>query len=394
MPGKHAILSASGASIWMTCGPAGWLQQQFPEQESTEAAEGTDAHHLSEAKALFRLGDISKREYQHRYEDVREGEYYTREMDDLTDDYSSYVIEQYNRARRDHRDAFVFIEQKLKLDHWIPEGFGTGDAGVFARSVFEEIDLKYGKGLLVPAVDNTQLKIYALGALRKFDPRHEVKTVLLTIYQPRLDNIDTWEMRRKDLDEWAEDVLVPAAERAWAGKGRFVPGDHCRFCRARGACDALREYNMELANFDFIDASLMTPEDVAFVLKRVDGLVKWANDVKEYALYQAINAGQKYPGFKIVEGRSNRKFEDEAHVIRYLTSFEGVALEDLTRVEMNTLETLKKTLGKRTFETIVAPLLTKPPGKLALVPKDHKSPEWHSSSAARSVDWDADERDD
>lgn len=368
----------------MACPPSARLASRFEETSSEYADEGTLAHHLAEAFLLFDLGRLDPGEYRERIAEIKADELFNAEMTDFCDDYSTFVQEVRSRGLRDNNSALVWVERKLDLSWWIPESFGTSDAGVIAGDTMHIVDLKYGKGVEVFAEDNTQMKIYALGALRHFDRGGVVREVHCTIYQPRLHNVSTWSIDRDELDTWAELVLVPAAAKAWRGRGRFRAGTHCRWCPAKGPCDANKKYNMDMARFNFIDSALMTDRDIAYVLKHGDNFIRWVQDVKDFALNQAINHNVRYPDMKIVEGRSNRVFPNKDIAIRYL-QLEGFKLDSITKREIVTLENLQKLMGKKDFNDIVAPLLIKPDGKLALVPKDDKRPAWHSASEARKV---------
>ena len=386
MPGIHAICSASGASRWIACPPSARLAAKFGEQSSEYADEGTLAHTLSEILLSALLGFITEREALERVKVVKRDKFYNEEMHDHCEDYARFIVERLNRADRIHGadNVDVWVEEKLNLDHLAPESFGTSDAGIIGGDMLEIVDLKYGKGVEVSAVENSQLKMYALGALRRFDKKRKVRRVTRTIYQPRIGNIDSWECTSDDLEDWAEDVLIPAGQKAFHGKGRFRAGSHCRWCPAAGSCQANMEYNLELARFDFIDAALLTDKDVSWVLKRADDFTRWVNDVKEHALTQAVNHGKHYPGFKVVEGRSNRVFQSEETAMRIL-ELEGYDPDDFTRRKLLTLEGLKKFLGSTTFAQVVEPLLIKPEGKLTLVTKDDRRPAWRSVDEARRV---------
>lgn len=368
----------------MACPPSARLALRFEEQTSTYADEGTLAHHLAETILLFLAHRISRDDYYDRLEEIEADGYYNAEMKGYVDDYVDYVLETKSRALRDDDRAKIWIERKLDLTYWIPESFGTSDAGVIGGPTMRIIDLKYGKGVEVSAEDNTQMKIYSLGALRQFDVHDQVETIEMTIYQPRIHNISTWAISRDELERWAETRLVPASEMAFHGRGRFRAGSHCRWCPAKGICEENRQYNMEIARFDFIDAALMCDKDVAYVLKHGDDFVKWVSDVKEYALNQAVNHGRKYPGMKIVEGRSNRVFPDKTVASLFL-ELEGYRLSEFTKRELLPLGDLEKLLGKRKFNEIIAPLLIKPEGKLALVPVEDKRDAWHSGREARRI---------
>ena len=251
----------------------------------------------------------------------------------------------------------------------MPEGFGTGDACIVADDVLHVIDLKYGVGIMVDATQNPQTMCYALGLLEAFDGIYDVSTVRMTIFQPRRENISTFEMSKADLLGWAEHVLAPTAKLAFNGEGEFKAGDHCQFCTAKATCRKRTEYNLEMARYDFEVPSELTDDEIAAILPRIDELIAWGGDVKEHALQQAIS-GTHYPGFKVVEGRSVTRYTNEEAVAAAVTA----AGEDPYERKLLGLTAMKGLLGKKRFDDILGGLTFKPPGKPALVPESDKRP--------------------
>ena len=334
MPDKHALLSASSSHRWLACPPSAVLCAQEADQPGPYAREGTDAHTLCEHKVLKYLGRDSP--------DPRENlDYFNEEMDSCSDQYCSFVAEQLEEARRFCKDPEVLVEQRLDFSKWVPEGFGTGDCLIVADKLLHIIDFKYGMGVLVEAENNPQMMCYALGALDIFD----------------------------GLLNWAESTLMPAAKLAYKGEGEFCAGDHCQFCKVKATCRKRAEYNLELARYDFPPPATLNDLEIAAILPRLENLVCWANDIREYALQQALS-GTEFPGFKVVEGRSVRKFIDESEVAAIVSDagFDPYEKKVLGITAMTTL------LGKKRFEELLSGMITKPPGKPTLVPESDKRP--------------------
>ena len=305
-PNGHALLSASSSDRWIHCPPSARLCETYADKGSDYAAEGTDAHALCEFKLRKALGMEA--------EDPTDNLiWFNQEMDDCASGYAAFVMELLATAKETCADPVVLIEQRVDFSRWVEEGFGTSDAILIADGTMHVIDYKHGLGVLVSAEDNPQMKCYALGALELFDSIYDIDTVAMTIYQPRRQNISTFQVSKEELYRWADEVLKPTADLAFAGDGNFLCGEWCGFCKAKNECRARAEANLELARYEFKQPPLLTDEDIEDILSRVDGLVAWASDIKEYARRQAIN-GKEWKGWKLVEGRSNRRYTNEAAI--------------------------------------------------------------------------------
>ncbi|WP_312506901.1 DUF2800 domain-containing protein [Lysinibacillus sp.] len=398
----HALLSASGSKRWLTCTPSAraeglYMQelsnQGITEQESPFAEEGTQAHEYSEIILERELGTITKAQATRRINKFKkEKQYYGPEMEDMVEVYTDFVMERVNAARLETPDTLVLIEQRLDFSEWVPEGFGTGDVLIVRDGVLEIIDLKYGKGVAVDAHENPQLKLYALGAIAAHDVLYDIQEVRMTIVQPRLDNISTFEMSAEDLYKWANEEVKPKAEMADNGDGDYVPGEHCRFCKIKSTCRARADEALETAKAEFADDGSLevnTPEpatlsddELAEILFVVDDIEKWCKDIKAYALEQALN-GTIYEGFKLVEGRSNRVITNEAKAIELLLEKGGVSKDDLyVPRKLETITNLEKKVGKKAFAEILEGVVIKPPGKPVLVTEDDKRPAIQSAESA------------
>lgn len=360
--GSHALLSASASKRWMNCTPSAVLERQFAEEESPYAAEGTAAHALSEHKLKRSLKRRSKRPV---------SDYDCDEMEEYTDDYVSFALEQIEKAKQLCKDPVVLIEQRLDFSKWVPEGFGTGDLVIVADDTLYIVDLKYGKGIQVSADWNPQMMLYSLGALELFDSLYDIEKVSMTIHQPRLENISTFEISVYDLIEWAEKELKPRAELAAEGGGDFAVGDWCRFCKAKNTCRARAEEYLKLAQMEFKQPELLTDEEIAEVLKVADDLAKWSADVYAYAQDEAITHGKLWRGFKLVEGRSNRKYVSEEEAAE---AAKAAGYEDIYKQSLIGITEMEKLMGKKQFNEIMGGLVYKPQGKVTLVPETDKRP--------------------
>ena len=359
---RHAFLSASASHRWINCPPSAKLCEGMPDEPSTYAQEGTDCHELCAYLVEKALGKDVQDPTGHL-------SYYSEEMQSFAEEYCSYVMEQYAKAKEYCKDPAIFIEQKLDFSRWVEDGFGTGDCVIIADEVLHIIDYKHGLGVLVESEGNTQMMCYALGALDAFDDLYDIERIEMTIFQPRRDNISTSSMSRKDLLDWAEMVLAPTAALAYEGKGEFKAGDHCQFCKAKAICRKRAESNLELARYDFAMPVTLSEIEIAAILPKIDRLIAWGNDLKDYALVQA-QSGTRYEGFKVVEGRSNRKYTDEDAVAKTVTD----AGYDPYEKKLLGVTAMSSLLGKKRFEELLGSLIYKPPGKPALVPESDKRP--------------------
>lgn len=372
--GEHALLSASSAHRWMECSKAPRLEDTLKEQSSIYATEGSLAHLLSELKVSYEIKNILKQEYIKNLKEIKANSLYTDEMDKATDTYKDVCIERFNETKAITKDAVIMLEQRLNYSPWVPGGFGTSDTTIIGDNSLEIIDFKFGKGVKVSANENTQMKLYALGAINQFGFLYDIEKVKMTIIQPRLDNISTYEMSVEDLLKWGEEVVKPRAELAFKGEGDFKAGDHCRFCKVKATCRARAEENTKLACLDFKKPPLLEDTEIVEVLNTVDELVKWAKDVQDYALSKAINENKQWPGMKLVNGRGSRKFIDEELVIKTLLDA-GYETDAIYKKSVNTITEFEKQLGKKKFNELLGSLITKTEGKIKLVPEDDKRPE-------------------
>ena len=379
MPEQHAKLSASGAKRWMSCPPSVALEAKFEDKETSYAKEGTLAHSLAEAIINYNAGNIKKTEFNKILKNIKKDELYNQEMQDYIEDYAAAVWEFVNEAKAKCKDVIILTEQRVHFDEYVPEGFGTCDVVIVADDELHIIDLKYGKGVEVFAENNPQLRLYGLGAIDAFSLLYDFDKVKMTIIQPRLNNISSEIMPVNFLTDWGRYTVKPAADLASRGEGEFKAGDHCRFCKAKATCRARADANLELAKMEFVEPDLLQDEEIGEVLRKAEQLSHWVKDITEYALLEAVNHGKKWTGWKLVEGRSNRKYTDEIKVADTLkeAGFDEAALYEKKLYGITAME---KIVGKKKFAELLNGLIEKPAGKPALVPESDKRPELKSAA--------------
>lgn len=361
-PSKHAVLSASSSHRWLNCSPSARLEQEFEDRETEAAAEGTAAHALCEHKLRRALKRQSRKPI---------SKYDCEEMDTHTDNYVQFVLETISQAKEHCADPIINIEQRLDFSCYVPHGFGTGDCIIIADKTLHIIDFKYGQGVLVEAEQNSQMMLYALGALRIYDTLYDIEDVAMTIYQPRRENISTWTITVSNLLSWAENELVPKAKLAFDGKGEYMPGPWCTFCKAAVKCRARAEEKLALAQYEFAQPPLLTDAEIEEILGKLDDLTRWADEIKSYAQDAALNHGKQWHGYKVVEGRSVRKYSDEEAVIEAANS---AGYHDIFRKTLLPITEMEKLMGKQEFAEVLSGLIIKPAGKPTLVPITDKRP--------------------
>lgn len=365
----HAVLSASGSHRWLNCTPSARLELEFENTGSEAAREGTAAHALCEHKLKRALHMRSR----HPVSD-----YDSDEMEECTDAYVDFVMEQYEAAKQVCEDPVILIEQRLDFSCYVPDGFGTGDCLIISDDRLHIIDFKYGMGVLVEAEDNPQMKLYALGALAVYDALYDTREVSMTIFQPRRENVSTWTIPVEDLKAWAENELKPRAKMAYDGEGEYLPGEWCTFCRAAVRCRARAEEKLKLAQTEFRMPPLLTDAEIEDILAVLPDLTKWANEITAYALDTALNHGKEWNGFKVVQGRSVRKYRDEVAVAE---AAKEAGYKDIYRQSLIPLTEMQSLMSKDKFEEILGGLITKAPGRPTLVPMSDKRPAMNVSNA-------------
>ena len=374
---QHALLAASAASRWINCTPSAKLEEaEGPRETSIYAEEGTLAHELGELYIKHDiLGVIDDQVFSDKFDEIMNNKLFSEEMLDVVPVYVDYVDEQFKAAVAYDSQATMEIEQKLDLREYVPESFGTADCIIVGGNLLEVVDYKHGKGVPVYAEWNKQLMLYGLGALRKYEMLFDIEEVRVTIVQPRINNISSWQISVDELYKWADEELEPAAKLAFAGEGELNAGDWCKFCAVKNRCRALYRKNTELAKYDFKEAVLLTDEEIADILEKTPALVEWANAIHEYAQERAIHQGKIWPGFKLVEGISRRKWLDEDAVAEAIFSKIPEATEDqVYDMKLKTITQIERTFGKKVVAEQLSDVIVKPQGKPTLVPISDKRP--------------------
>lgn len=391
-PVKHALLAASSASRWLVCTAAPRFEESLPESTSEYAEEGRLAHAIGELKVLKKCTPMSARAYNTQLNKLKKDPLYDPEMDKTTDLYLEHITEQ---VMDYDSTPTVAVEVRVDFSDYAPEGFGTCDCCIIGGDLLSIVDYKHGKGVPVSAVSNPQMRLYALGALHRYAPVFggAIKRVRMTIDQPRLDSYTTDEITVEELRAWGESIK-PIAQRAFAGLGEFVPGGHCRFCRGKAQCRARAKVNTALEDFggcvpagsipapqehSHTGEALLSDEEIGDLLERGAHLVQWYKDLEAYAT-EALLAGKKIPGWKLVAGRSNRTFTDQDAAIRAVIAagYDEALVYDR---KPKTLSDLEKLMGKTEFAEKIGGFIAKPPGKPTLARASDKR-EAYSPAAA------------
>lgn len=366
MPDKHAIVGTSSSGIWTQCPRSVRLGLTVPEEDrSAYAEEGTKAHSICEAKLKKLLGVRT-----------RVPKAADQEMETCTTEYRDFVEEEWNSLKSETPDADLYIEQMLDLSEWIPEGFGTSDAVIVSDTKLVVIDFKYGKGVMVNAENNPQLRLYALGAWKKFGIMYDFDSVKTIIFQPRLGNISSEDIALPDLLKWGDDYIKPRARLAYDGEGEFKVGEHCRFCRAGAVCRARAEQAFQIINHDKVDPPLLSDEEIPPILDKLDSTEAWISAIRAYAKNKAVNEGVKWEGYKLVEGRTQRKITDQVKALEALEKA-GFDVEDVTTLKLKGLTDLERIMTKPKFNEVLADYVVKPKGEPTLVREDDKRPEYN-----------------
>ena len=374
----HAILSASSAHKWLVCTPSARLEEQFPDKTSEYMKEGTLAHAIAEFKVRsYFLEPMSKTSQTRRLNKLKKEESFQDEMLEHTDAYLNFLKEE---ALKTNTKPFIAVEQKVDFSNYVPEGFGTADCIMISGDTLHIIDFKYGKGVKVEAENNPQMKLYALGAIGAYGLFYPLKYVKMSIVQPRIDNISSYEIPIEPLLEWGEKIVKPQAQKAFAGIGDYVQGEHCRFCKAKGACEFRAKENMKVV--EEIQSSYngtITNDELGEILTKTDGIEQWIKDIKAYAL-DLVLKGEQVRGWKAVEGKSNRKITDtdKAFEILEANGYEDALLYEKVPL---TLTKLEKLIGKTKLSEAIGDYIEKPKGAPTLVKESDKRKSYRVSAA-------------
>jgi hypothetical protein len=377
---KHALLSPSSSHRWLNCTPSARLEALEPEGIPSEyAEEGTEAHALAAIKLSYMLKKITPAVYGNQFEAfIMMSRYYNPEFNEYVNAYCQEVMD-IIKLDYEGQEVEVYLEETVKFDDIVPQGSGTGDVIIVGKGFIHIIDLKFGKGVPVSAIENTQLRLYALGALKTFRLKSIYTQVRMTIIQPRLYDKSTDEVTVMFLNNWAETYVKPRAELASQGKGEFVPGDHCKFCKLKAKCEALAQAQLDTARAEFelavvgdpltptiLAPSQMSPEMLARILTIGPKFQDWFKDVAAYATSAMINQGMKLPGYKVVRGRSNRMITDKDRVAEILKTNGYEDEVYLKPTELLGITNLEKNVGKKVLDHLVGDYIIKPEGPLTI----------------------------
>lgn len=359
----HARLSASGSHRWINCPGSVKAEEGFPDTTSLAASEGTAAHELAEL-VLVNGGTC----FDWIGKPLPDNNAFTvdQTMAEYVQEYVDYVV-----ALGGDQE----YEIRVDFSEWVPGGFGTSDAIVIKGSTLYVVDLKYGKGVLVEAEENTQGLLYALGALEEYGYLYDIEKVVIVIVQPRRDHISEWNLSKSDLlkrGEWisqrAELANEPDAER--------VPGEsQCQWCKAKATCPALMALTHQTiaADFDNLDCMVnpdrLGDEDLRRALDNKALIVSWFDAVEKH-VFSRIEAGEEFKGYKLVEGRSLRQWRDEDEAAAVL---ETMLENDAYERKLLSPSKAEKAVGKTKAGELES-LIVKPKGKPTLVPESDKRP--------------------
>lgn len=378
-PEVHALLSASSAERWMNCTRAPRLEETLPEKTSDYAEEGRLAHAIAELKVRKKFTVMKSSTFNYQMKKLKENPLYQDEMQEHTDTYLEYLM---TKAMSYKCTPYIAVEVRLDFSHIVPEGFGTGDCVMIGGDTLQITDFKYGKGVPVSVENNPQFQLYALGALKTYAPIYgdSIKHIRTAVVQPRLDSISEQEITVEKLLSWGENVVKPIAEIAFKGEGEFKPGHWCRFCRAKVTCRARSENNTALEDFKGALPPILSDMEVGTVLEKAQHLKAWVSDLEEYAL-KALLEGKLIPGWKVVEGRSNRQFTDTDKALETAIAA-GYPKANLYKYVPETLTNVERLLGKKEFADVLGSYIIKPPGKPTLAIESDKRSAYSPHDAA------------
>ncbi len=375
---EHALLNASGAHRWLVCTPSARLEETLEEKTSEDAEKGCQAHSIAELKLRkYFLEPMGAKTYNSRLKKLQESPYYEESMMRNTDLYLEYVQKiVHSYAER----PYIGVEKRVEYGIYAPEGFGTSDCIIIGGETMYVIDYKNGKGKPVSAFENVQMKLYGLGAYHLYGFLFSIKKAVLVIIQPNVwDEPSEWEISIEELLAWGESIIF-TAQMAFDGKGEFIQGDHCQFCRAKALCRARATFNLGLEEYHMLKPPLISDEEVGQILQRAQNLAAWAKNLEDYALAQCL-AGNTIPGWKAVHGTSKRAWLDQDGAFNLLKAT-GTNETMLYTREPLSLAKVEELIGKKQFKEQLAQFVNTPPGKPTLVPESDKREAIKQQSAA------------
>ena len=370
---KHATLSASGSSRWLKCTPSVRLSDGLVKKSSVYANEGTLAHEFADVNLRFINQEITAKQFNDQLADLRTHELYFSGMEDYVEDYVSYVVRAHKENMTVDPGAEMTVEERLDFSHVVPDGFGTGDALLVASEMIEVIDLKFGQGVVVYAEDNSQLMLYALGALRKYEMLYDIRTIKMTIVQPRRESISSWSITSEKLLDWAETYVRPRAEMANKGEGELVTGDHCRWCPVNKTCSALHGEATKIAQHEFASPKLLPASVIQELYPKIELMRSWLKSLQDHVEQSMVSGDLELEGYKVVESKGRRKWSNEEAVIEALKDMEFEA-EEYLNLKLLGITRIAQLLDTDTFEELIAPHIHRPAGKPKIVKTSDNRP--------------------
>ena len=381
---SHALLSASGAELWLNCPASALANEQYAQETSEYAQEGTIAHEVAEVYAKACLDKAGHSQLDAELNELRAkwGEAITGEMLECAAGYAAYIQEHMSDK------SVVLLEQRLDFSNWVPEGFGTGDTCIIDDGMLTIIDYKYGQGVAVESEGNPQMRLYALGAINDYGCIYDFDKVRMSIYQPRINNISEACMDVKDLLNWAETVVMPAAAEAFSGEATYHAGPHCRkFCQHAGRCPTLTKYCSDFVESHGLQAHIphLADEDYLLVMQMEPLIRMWLDKVTRTATEQILQ-GKPIAGLKVVEGRALRKWSNDDAVFDALVGMGHFADDLLEPRKVLSVAAMEKALGKKKVADQVGSYITKNPGKPTLVLASDKRPDYDPGADFEKLD--------
>jgi hypothetical protein len=382
--GDHALLSASAAHRWLHCPPSARLEEKLPESRSDYAEEGSLAHEIAELKLRkYCIEPMGPRTFNARIKKLKENPFFQEEMLKHTDTYLDYVA---GVLHGFSSPPYVAAEKRIDYSAYAPEGFGTGDCIIIGGNILHVIDFKYGKGIKIPAKDNPQMRLYALGAYTEFSFLYPIETVKMTIVQPRIEGVSVTSvsedsMSIEELLSWGESIKS-IAQKAFNDEGEFDPGEHCRFCRAKSLCRSRADRYLSLEEFNNMKPSLISNEEIGLILERAKELAVWVKSLEDYALCECLQ-GNDIPGWKVVEGRATRQFINQDEAFKILVS-NGIEETILYERKPLTLTETEKLIGRDKFKELLTPYVNISQGKPTLAPMNDKRETYKRLTAAEA----------
>ena len=380
-PEQHAVLSASSSARWLNCTASARLAEKCPRQDTAYTTAGTLAHTLAELKARkYFCGPMSQKDYRAELAVIQKDPAYDKGMDSATDLYLDHLKEL--TMAYDGR-PFVALESRVDYSDWAPEGFGTADCVLVNDDELIIVDYKNGTGVPVSAAGNPQLRLYALGAMKRFSVLYDFDCVTYYIVQPHLNSVSHEMCDCELLELWAQNTVRPAAELAYEGKGEFVPGEHCRFCAAKAVCAARAAEALKVFDYGLAGSGELSDQQIADILPRLPLAEEWIKDIRSYTEDRALH-GDSIRGYKLVRGkRPNRAWTDDEEVRAQLLRH-GYDPEQFEETKLKSVGVIEKTVGTKAFRALLSGLVRQGEGRLQLVPESDPSPEYNSADAAFS----------